>query len=473
LYDSLLSFTTGICGADTFSEFRNIYTKTKKILEAIKIAEKLAKENGGKLPPSIWLQKHGYNWVYSQLKKSPDLFSHIEREMLSMSNSECVLLAKKLTKNNGGKLPTYVWLKKNGYGNIINCLNSYLELFLNIKREYVKKGSLNKAIKTAEKLTQDNDGKLPTYKWLINNDYKWLTFFICRYKEIFSKYNQESVYGQVDNRVIIAEKLAKNNGGKLPTATWLLSNGYDDVYHNMITYKKKFAHIKRETIRRPLNKTIKTAEKLAKDNGGKLPPTTWLAKNGYKWVVNQISDNKNSFSHIKKEKLTRSLDEAIKTAEKLAKDNGGRLPSTTWLRKDFGWLLNQIYSKPDKFSHIERGKVFESVDEVVKLAEKLAKNNGGKIPSYKWLLDNGYRRIINCRGNKPSLFSHIKKETESKSLKITIKDTQTLISENHGILPSYSWLRKHNYHYIVHQLKINPDSFKGVVQEFRGSFKTY
>ena len=45
---------------------------------------------------------------------------------------------------------------------------------------------------------------------------------------------------------MLAEELTKNNGGLLPTKTWLVANGHGNILAQLYKFPKAFAHLKRE-----------------------------------------------------------------------------------------------------------------------------------------------------------------------------------------------------------------------------------
>ena len=111
----------------------------------------------------------------------------------------------------------------------------------------------------------------------------------------------------VEEKVKIAEALAQDNNGLLPYFRWLNRNGYSYILPTIKKYPEKFKHIKREykQIRKPIEEHVRLAEKLAKENGGILYPVGWLNKNGYAGLVSAIRRHPKEFKHIKREKLTK------------------------------------------------------------------------------------------------------------------------------------------------------------------------
>jgi hypothetical protein len=155
--------------------------------------------------------------------------------------------------------------------------------------------------------------------------------------------------------VLLAEKLTKDNGGLLPSATWLEANGHGCIRAAKIRNPETFTHIKQEKVNNSLTENVSIAEKLAKDNGGLLPPTSWLRTHGYRNVSHALHAYPKAFAHLKRQKLAKTLAEIVLLAEKLTKDNGGLLPSTDRLKAEkHHSVCNALYTYPKAFAHLAR-----------------------------------------------------------------------------------------------------------------------
>jgi len=164
--------------------------------------------------------------------------------------------------------------------------------------------------------------------------------------------------------VLLAEGLAKNNGGMVPGVKWLGTNGYSGVRNAIRKYPEAFAHLKQERRLRTLPESVLLAEKLVKDNGGMLPSGSWLTANGYDHIIKTIRRWPEAFAHIKQAKQVRILAETVLLMEKLAKDNGGMLPTLTWFKNNgLLGLFNLHYKHPEAFAHIERERKKRGLDD--------------------------------------------------------------------------------------------------------------
>jgi hypothetical protein len=219
--------------------------------------------------------------------------------------------------------------------------------------------------------------------------------------------------------VPIAEKLAEEHGGILPHKGWLGSNGYCGLIQALQKYPELFAHLDKDNqFGRTVDEWVSVAEQLAEKHNGALPRGIWLMENGYKSLHSAIRHNSEKFSHIKTEFISHTPHEWVKIAEKLAEDNGGILPCNSWLRNNrYSGLPSVIYRCPELFKHIKQeNKSGRTPEQWVEFAEKLAKENQGILPCAKWLSINGFSGMYDAIRRRPELFRHIKMSYNPKGL---------------------------------------------------------
>jgi hypothetical protein len=269
--------------------------------------------------------------------------------------------------------------------------------------------------------------------------------------------------------VKFAEKLANENNRILPCLRLLETNGYYGLVHCIRNYPELFKHIKQDYRGgKDPKEWVDIAEKLAEKNGGILPHYSWLYKNGYSGLCNCIKYNPELFKHMKWSKKTRTPEENVKLAEKLSRENGGILPSSEYLVKSKNSGLKSCMLKhPELFKHIKQEKIFKTPEEHVKTAEQLIKKNNGILPHYAWLKKNDYGDLNHCIKAYPELFKHIKQENHSKTPEEHVKIAKKLIKENGGILPKHRWLSKNGYNDLNACMKAHPELFKGIKQKYR------
>lgn len=200
--------------------------------------------------------------------------------------------------------------------------------------------------------------------------------------------------------------------GILPNNSWLCQNGFGGLSQCMWKNPHDFKSIIQDNIRKRLAEYIELAEKLAEDNGGTLPSPSWLRKEDHHGLLASLRSNRDNFKHIKQKYINKNLEEAIESAEKLSKEHGGQLPSFSWLKKNgYLWIYKSTYKYPEEFKHIEKeyngGK---GLEEHICEAEKLAKENNGILPCSSWLMNNGHGGLRQMKRKHPKEFSHIKQE---------------------------------------------------------------
>jgi hypothetical protein len=100
------------------------------------------------------------------------------------------------------------------------------------------------------------------------------------------------------------------------------------------------------------------AESLAAQNGGKLQTSTWLENNGFVGLTKAIRRHRDLFKGIEQESRTgsnRTIDQWVKVAEEISRNNGYVLPSRGWLcRNKFSRLCNVMRMNPQKFLHVRQ-----------------------------------------------------------------------------------------------------------------------
>ena len=256
LYDSLLSFSTGICGVDTFMEFRNIYSQRKTLRRWVKIAENLAKDNHNKIPCKGKLLKMNLGGLVWMLQTKPEFFSHLVIENKNMSLKEARVYAKKMASLNGGQLNLSI-LRKNGDWGLLHQLKINSEYFkdITIETNLRNKFAIQKHLKTCIEFVKLYKG-IPCITWLVNNNYDSFYTYIKKYPEHFQHFKilsqietSKSLDVEVFNSVILKKHLktctefVKLYKG-IPCTTWLRRNHKPGLMPYILKHKEAFKNFK-------------------------------------------------------------------------------------------------------------------------------------------------------------------------------------------------------------------------------------
>jgi hypothetical protein len=178
--ETMIEYRAGIASINSMSQ--------KTLAETISLAEKLTEDNGGLLPSYTQLRTARYHGIVLAMHRYPEAFAHIGQIKKQKTLAETVALAEKLTKENGGLLPTSTWLDKNKYGSVRSALTLYPEAFAHIERERKnrKQKTLAETVALAEKLTKENGGLLPTHRWLRAEGHTCITSSLYTHPEAFA-----------------------------------------------------------------------------------------------------------------------------------------------------------------------------------------------------------------------------------------------------------------------------------------------
>ena len=145
-------------------------------------------------------------------------------------------------------------------------------------------------LQTARTLARKYKGVLPRRIWLVKNGYSRLASCMTKHPERFKDIRQDSGAGTAfPEHVLVAEQLAKKNGGVLQNVKWLVSHGYSRLNYHMKRHPEAFAHIPQVRQRVSPQTLLDTAVRLAKGNKGVMPTQIWCKKNGFAGVHHVIN----------------------------------------------------------------------------------------------------------------------------------------------------------------------------------------
>jgi hypothetical protein len=149
--------------------------------------------------------------------------------------------------------------------------------------------------KQAAFLASLNNGVLPNSRTLIDNGFNGLYQYMWKHPEEFSKYDQVKKLTLISEHVSIAERLAANNNGKIPTNKWLHEHGQSKLVDAMRKYQSHFDHLTQQD---SLKDLVQIAKKLAEENGGSLPSLKILRETGHTKLANRIQDRPDAFKDV-------------------------------------------------------------------------------------------------------------------------------------------------------------------------------
>ena len=201
---------------------------------------------------------------------------------------------------------------------------------------------------------------------------------------------------------------------------------------------------------------------------GILPNPRWLQVHGYHGLVRAMREQPEAFAHIRQEsKKGRTPEEWVPEARTLARNHGGLLPNSRWLRQHgYSGLDIAMWAHPDLFAGIRKvNKAGPAAEEYLPQARRLARKHGA-IPGPGWLIRNGYANLHRAMRKHPEVFSGIK-QTRTMPRRASmdwLPVAERLAAKNDDLLPSHKWLRRHRYGGLVHALKKNSERFAHIQQ---------
>jgi hypothetical protein len=175
---------------DLFEDLKQIYNGGRTPEEWISDAEDLARNHGGVLPHCNWLISNGYRGLYVAMRNNRELFSKFEQDVRRKTQDEWVDVAERLAAEHGGVLPNSKWLSSNGYGGLAQAIRRTPELFDHVNQARLIK-SPEEWVSIAESLALENGGLLPCISWLHKHQYQGLSIAMRKRPGLFIHIKQE------------------------------------------------------------------------------------------------------------------------------------------------------------------------------------------------------------------------------------------------------------------------------------------
>lgn len=118
----------------------------------LRLAQRLADANGGKLPNPWKMIQQGHGGLYRYIQRHPDEFSHlgveeaVEKEEKNGKNNFNVAIreehlenAQQLAQKNGGVLQDTSWLTQHGHTRLASYVKTYPYVFVNLRTPKAEK----------------------------------------------------------------------------------------------------------------------------------------------------------------------------------------------------------------------------------------------------------------------------------------------------------------------------------------------
>lgn len=308
----------------------------EKMQQRLAEATALAKEHGGYLPGCGWLIDHGYRPLYTYVTHHREYFKHLIKPNNRAASvaykrlPENLALAQQLAAANNGILPNPEALISAGHRSLYHSMLRYPEVYSDIPVS--RNGNLLRNERTlavqvalAEKLATENDGRIPSLRWLTRNGHSSLAASISKHSDAYKHLQRETVATLSDkywkSQVALAERLTRENNEKLPAATWLIRNNYWGLYGAIRRRPHLFAHLTMERLdnrcvgvrESTIARHLATARKLISENDGKVPGCAWLMRKGYTSLYIFMLQNPEMFKDIPRAPHRRGRPPKVKT----------------------------------------------------------------------------------------------------------------------------------------------------------------
>ncbi|MGA2255137.1 MAG: DEAD/DEAH box helicase [Thermoguttaceae bacterium] len=207
---------------------------------------------------------------------------------------------------------------------------------------------------------------------------------------------------------LVAEDLAKENGGLLPSYVVLAEKGLHGLIRAMHEHPKLFGHLKQDRERTRAKEWLDVANELM-EKYGEIPSCAWLDKNGHRGLYHAMRNHPELFPHVtQNNRKTRTTEDWVLFAADLAEKNGGRLPCMATIRREHGGLYQAMRKYPELFKHItQEKKGGRTAEEWVPILEDLVEKHGRQVLRKVWLEKNGFSGLWAAMRKRPELFAHL------------------------------------------------------------------
>jgi len=427
--------------------FNGILKRDFLSLEDLKEEYKnIVKKHGEAAYNCKWLSENSYSWLYGQLNRNYNIkwtdfrkqcgFNKIlHRDNLSLENLKDEY--KKVVKKHGEDAYSSSWLNKNNYSWLCQQISKKYKIKwdvfrgqcgFDVKLKYTKREETLKDLIDEYKQIVEKYGEIAySCNWLIHNGYNWL------YEQVFKKhkikwgdFRKQCGFDNVLQRENLSLKdlkeeyknIVKEYGEDAYSSNWIRNNGYSWLYSQVsVTYRIKWNNFKiqcgfNNQLKR-LNLSLEDLKEeyknIVKEHGEDAYSCSWLNKNGYGWLHQQIwLKHKLSWDDFKKQcgfnnqlqRLTLSLEDLKEEYKKIVKKYGEKAYSSDWLNKNgYRWIYKQVSQKHKiRWNDFKRQCEFYVVlyrkdlliEDLIIEYKKVLKEFGEKMYNGRYLKQNGY-----------------------------------------------------------------------------------
>jgi hypothetical protein len=253
----------------------------------------------GILPSKRWLRAHGYIGLDKAMKAHPAAFAHIRQDKRRRRTQDWVHYAETVAARHGGSLPRQGVLQES-YPALYRYKLRHAHLFARIPQARSQLRSCQEYVALAEQLANAHDGSLPNTAWL-QHHHRNLEAVMRRNPQQFAHIPQVTKRGRTCSEwVAYAEQVAITHGGTLPSPSQLKTHGH--LVGTMQKWPTRFRHIpqaRSRSRRRSPAAWVPVADRLAKQNHGRLPSTYWLRRSDYKGLETAMRKHPHLFAHLK------------------------------------------------------------------------------------------------------------------------------------------------------------------------------
>ncbi len=265
-------------------------------------------------------------------------------------------------------------------------------------------------VKLAERLAARNKGKLPRLKLLLKQNPR-LYSSLFRRPDLFAHIERER---PVQDWATRAKEVAAKHGGLLPCYSDLLK--IDKTLASATMRKpelfQKLPRAARTKSRQKLlDKAVRQLERIAAKHGGKYELTqAFIAK--YPAINMQVRHHPEAFKHLKRiTRKTRTPEQWVAYADRLARKNGGLLPSQLTLRDKYPGLVTAMRRDKDRFKHLISARTLLTLQDHVNHAESYLREHG-ELPMAGWLERNGNRKLATAMYRYPEAFEALRRKSD-------------------------------------------------------------